>query len=125
MPLNPCSNASRFLRREGFVQRSRRVRAEVVAHQHQPLGIRIMLVTERAKHPRKIDARLSLSDFHVPFSGEWLKCHEQIGNTTPQILAVFPGGSARTYWQRRTHITDQLFATFVNTHNRSAWIVRT
>src|SRR4051794_39326132 len=107
MPLNSCSDASCFLRCKRLVQRRRRMSAEIVADQHQPLGIWIMLITDRAKHPREIDARLSLSHFHVPLSGKRLKCHEQIGDAAPQILAVLSGGPARAHRQRRTHIIEQ------------------
>src|SRR5580765_1284781 len=113
-----------FGRREPLVQRRHLVRVQVVHHQHDLLGRRVLDVDQVADHLGEIDLGTAIRDRNSPPAPEWLERHEQVDRAVPLVLVIPPGGTAGLRRHRRPRLPDQLLRLLVQADDRPVRVVR-
>jgi len=108
MNIEPFGKPSGFLRSKCFVERGRRVRVQVVHHQHDTFGVLVLLVQQSPQSDGPIDPSPPLRHTHMPPSTQRLAEHEDVARAATFILAVIPQRLARFGRQRLTHLGHEL-----------------
>src|SRR5215207_8069028 len=109
--------------RERRIQRRRRVGVEVVLHQHDLLGGRVVDVDQVFDAVRPVDAGAPCADGYVPPAAQRLAHQEHVAHALPLILVVFPGRLAGRDRSRRRHLCQQLPAGLVQADLRAARVI--
>ncbi len=124
MHLEPVRQTLGLRRLERLVQRPRRVRVQIVLHQHDHLGIRVHLVRELAEAFGIILPRPSIRHLYVSLPGQWLEDHEQIRHAVANVLVVVTSDLPWSGRHGRLLFADQLLARLVQAHYRTGRIIR-
>ena len=93
--LKPIPEGFRYLGREGFIERSGRMRVQVVHHQRDFFCLGIVISNDLEKLSPILPGS-SLSNLHYSFSGKGLTGKEDVAGTTPAVFVVVSG---RLSWQ--------------------------
>lgn len=111
-----------LLRREGLVQRGRAVRVEVVHHQRDALGLRV-LRGNRLDEVRPVDLGPALGDLgHAP-SGQWFASHEDVAYAQAPVLVVLALGPPWRRPDRLARLAYQLARRLVHADHRMRRVV--
>ena len=124
MPFEPLAQASRFGGREGRVERRRRVRREIVLHQHDLRGGGEMRIGQILEHVGVIDGGVTVGDFHAPPSFQRREHHEQIGDAVTFVFVIVTRLASGRGGNGRARLDDHLLGGLVETNHRALRIMR-
>src|SRR5690554_3223607 len=118
MDLQPLSECPRFSGREGLVQARRRVRVEVVHHQHYALVAGVRPDEQVPYDVGEVHRRPLLADHDLTPGPHRVEEHEQGGHAPPLILVVVAGRLPRRAWHRPPRLGEELLARLVEADER-------
>src|SRR5271165_3680883 len=124
MPFEPFDEATRFGGGKGFVERRRRVRAEIVLNQNDLVRVGKMRVGQVLERVGVIDGCATVGDFHVAPALQRREHHEQIGHAIAFVFVVVTRRLARLDGDRRARLDDQLLRRFIEAYERALGITR-
>src|SRR5208283_4246777 len=122
--LQPIQQPSRLAGRERLIQTDTAVRVQVIHHQTDLLGLRIVDVHQLLDAFGPIAAGAPLRHPHVPPAPQWLAHHEQVARPLALVLVIDAGGAPRLRGHRDRDLTDELLARLVQTDYRMSGVVR-
>jgi hypothetical protein len=93
--LKPIPEGFRYLGREGFIERSGRMRVQVVHHQRDFFCLGIVISNDLEKSSPILPGS-SLSNLYYSFPGKGFTGKEDVAGTTPTVFIVVSG---RLSWQ--------------------------
>ena len=124
MPFEPLAQPSRFGGGEGRVKRRRRVRREIVLHQHDLRRAGEMRVGQIFEHVGVIDCGVTVGHFHMPPAFQRCEHHEQMGHAIAFIFVIVTRLAARRGGNGCARFDDHLLRGLVETHQRARRIMR-
>src|SRR5688500_2153258 len=115
MPVEFLYNSARFLWSKSLVKSSGFMSIQVVAYQHDLIGLRKMHIHHLFEAMSPVHIRLSIGHFHVapPFEGG--KDHKQGAHPVAIVFIIIALGLARLTRQGRAGFLDLLLARLVST----------
>jgi hypothetical protein len=122
---DPMDNATGFLGRERFVERTQTVRVEVVHHERDPFGLWSMNVDQFADFVSPVGLGPLVGHRDVPPTGQRLGEGEDVGCAVPHIFVVEALRASRLGGQWRLRFDGQLLAQLVHADQREPGIVGT
>ena len=124
MPLKPLFETMRFFRRKSLVQKMRLVRTQVIAHQHNFLGVGVHRIGQIRQTLGDIHAAMLVADAHAACSGERFLPEQQAGTAVLLVLVVLPNGLFGLRGQVRAGRTVPFLARLVKANDRIVRIIR-
>jgi len=121
--LQPIGQPLGLGRWERRIQRRGRVGVEVVLHQYDPLGIRVVDVDQLLDAVRPVDAGAPAADHDLAPASQRLAHQEQVADAPTLILVVL---ACRPPWRQRAErvdLAEQLAAGLVQADLRAARIM--
>src|SRR5579872_7172450 len=106
MNFQSVNQASSFGWFKGFVQRSRRMRVQVIHHQHDLLGVWVVNVDQVFDDLREINSSPLVGDNHFAPPTNWFIEHEQSTDPIPLIFVI------ETRWPTTSHRHRDAFFTY-------------
>jgi hypothetical protein len=106
--LQPLSQASRLLRRKGLVERSDRMRVELITDQNDLLGLRIATLQQRGHFLGPVHGRALRPNTHLPPTRQRFGREKHTGRTGPLVFMIVPSGPTWLLFQRLAGLFHQL-----------------
>jgi hypothetical protein len=100
--------------RESFVERAGGVRVEVIHHQHDLLGVRVVHVDQLFDAARPIQAGPPLGDRDGSPAAQGLAAEEEVGRPAALVLVIHPLPVAGACRARRSRVGQELLADLVH-----------
>ena len=116
MPFEPFDEATCFGGGESFVERRRRVRAEIVLNQNDLVGVGKMRIGQVLERMGVIDGRPAVGDLHVAPALQRSEHHEQIGHAIAFVFVVVTRRLSRLGGDRRARLDDELLRRFIEAY---------
>jgi hypothetical protein len=107
-------NASGFRRLEGFIERSRLVRIEIIQGQFNGLCLGITFIHQPLHLAREIELCAALCNLDVSPSGLRLDKQKDVVRAVALILIIVALGLTGSAWQQRASLFDQLLILLAN-----------
>ncbi len=124
MPFELFDEPARFGGGKGGVKRGRRVRREVVLHQHDLLCTGKMRAGQLLEHVGVIDGGVAIGDFDAAPAFQRREHHEQIGDASAFIFVIVTRFASGRGGNRHARLDDHLLRGLVEAHHRAQRIVR-
>src|SRR5215217_3710629 len=117
------SDAPGFGRDERFIQGGGSMRVEVVHHQHDLLGLRVVQIDQLLYAMRPVELGPPLGDTDVAPAGQGLANDEEVGRPLTLVLVVVTGGVPRAEGEGFPHLSHELLALLVQANLRETLVV--
>ena len=118
MELQSAQHPSRFVGREGLVERAGGMGRQIVEHHPDALGLGIVNVGEFAHAGGEVLRRAALGDLHLAPGAVRIEEHEQVGGAVAPVLAVVALDLPGLGRDRLAHLADELDRALVEADHR-------
>ena len=120
--LQPLGEGAGFDGLECFVERAEGVRVQIVHHEHDAFGVRVVDSEERVDLGRPVDPCASRPGVDAAAPGERFGPDEDRAGPVPDILRVLLEVMARRREYRITGMAEQLIRLLIHAHDRHCGI---
>ena len=124
MPFEPLVEPSRFGGGEGRVKRRRRVRREIILHQHDLCRVGKMRVRQILERVRIVDGGVTVGDLDVTPAFQRREHHEQMGHAIALVFVIVARFASGRRGNGSARLDDHLLRGLVETHHRAPRIMR-
>lgn len=115
---------ARHIGRISLVKRGDLVRVQVVAHEDDLFGLRVISLQELAHLSRPVDGGPALSGAHAPPAAKRLGEHEYAGDSFAPVFVIFSRRTPRSGGERSALLREHLYGLLVHVHNRETGVIR-
>jgi len=117
LELQALQHPVRLMRREGFIERARCMRRQIVQHHANKIGTWVVDIDQIAHAVRKVGRGAMIRNLHVTPGFVGVQKHKQISGAIAPVFAIVPFRLRDSGRDRLSHLANQLRRALIETYD--------